>query len=754
MVADVEKAHEIWWKDRRDDTESSASSPSSIWSSEDCQSIATNTTIGTSGAKQLVSLFAADEDLRFLILASLGKVEARVFEKTFSLSLKVYSTDLQRIATLPSHTAAAQMVGEKSKFVARLLRRIIKPEKIKHRSKIESLRKQGPAKRLMLDKFFSGLDQAQEGQSEVTLNCDKGNCDTGSDESEGDEIPNFESVKNFLVSTVPFIGLKGRLKDNLAQFLDSAKGHTGARPLGTPAQGNSKGKAPLRETDDPSPFLLQPVGLDTQGHDEEESIVAIQDINFGPSIRTEPPPRISSPDAIQPLHLPSPIVSPMVTERQIDSRDVPNPRSQESEYRSRPSPTIGPGQHSSSISEEAESTLCEATHPQELTTEITTSSSTEDGSTATHQLPDERTSLLGSEFEEVLWSCSCGVSFTEHIQECVPGGVSQWLQEIYEATGTDSRVRFAADLRRSTIIGRLSQFFGRTLAACEEDGASPASRARPDNHLSSESSDSRTIRSSGASSSSVLERSGISTSSGSPGGGTGQTGQISSASPSDSGAYLLLCFNYWGFKTKLIHLDISGCRSDMAMFQKMNEKYYGVGKRRRLWNLLSLRTLSSIEFVRFHIYFKNNVAIDLSTIGELPPASEPYVYSVGKRAIKPNIPNQALLHFFLQPEHSGGCTHSHRRLPKRTAKLELAAEDCYAPGWGPWFREEFSWAKAFVMEALIAGGSLAFGIAWSLHSGNGLQDGFSVGAWMLTVGTLGLGLLHGVSNYSSYVGTL
>jgi hypothetical protein len=66
---------------------------------------------------------------------------------------------------------------------------------------------------------------------------------------------------------------------------------------------------------------------------------------------------------------------------------------------------------------------------------------------------------------------------------------------------------------------------------------------------------------------------------------------------SNSPEYLLLCFSHWGFKTKLIHLDISDCGSDMAMFQRINEKYYGTGKLRRLRNLLSLRTLSRIEFV-------------------------------------------------------------------------------------------------------------------------------------------------------------
>jgi hypothetical protein len=56
------------------------------------------------------------------------------------------------------------------------------------------------------------------------------------------------------------------------------------------------------------------------------------------------------------------------------------------------------------------------------------------------------------------------------------------------------------------------------------------------------------------------------------------------------------------------------------------------------------------------------------------------------------------LHFFFQPEHAGGYIHNYLRLPKRKAKLELVTTDCYVPGWGLWFQEEFSWAKAFVVE--------------------------------------------------------
>jgi hypothetical protein len=37
---------------------------------------------------------------------------------------------------------------------------------------------------------------------------------------------------------------------------------------------------------------------------------------------------------------------------------------------------------------------------------------------------------------------------------------------------------------------------------------------------------------------------------------------------------------------------------------------------------------------------------------------------------------------------------------------------------------------------------------------NGLQDGFTVASWMLTAGTLALGLFHGASEYLSYVGSL
>jgi hypothetical protein len=204
--------------DRQQDTESVVSDFPAISDPDDRGSVSTAPTVIQSGAEQLASIFLADEDIRSFAVRSLQNVEARVFEEACSSLLKAYSTDLQDVAKAESHKVAARMISGRSRYIAQLLRHAVKPGSPREGRWIEEPLKGDCNKLIHLEEYLKHIDTSLCDPTGSASN--RGGCDSDADSMESDcpPFPSFESVKEFLTSTRPFMELKRRLMDNLVMF--------------------------------------------------------------------------------------------------------------------------------------------------------------------------------------------------------------------------------------------------------------------------------------------------------------------------------------------------------------------------------------------------------------------------------------------------------------------------------------------------------------------------------------------------------
>ncbi|KAI9812244.1 MAG: hypothetical protein M1832_000476 [Thelocarpon impressellum] len=157
---------------------------------------------------------------------------------------------------------------------------------------------------------------------------------------------------------------------------------------------------------------------------------------------------------------------------------------------------------------------------------------------------------------------------------------------------------------------------------------------------------------------------------------------------------------------------------------------------------------SAQESSQFHVYWRNNVNIEIIDYGSLPP---PHTadYELDRTATKPPIFRTALAHFIQHPLHAPiGVQHLKRMSKKvgaRVTKTKHGKDDNSEEeleGWGLHVRERVCWKQVSIVLATLGSGSLAFAIVWCVKYGVGLQDGFTVAGVMVAYGTIILGVLH------------
>ncbi|KAI9676333.1 MAG: hypothetical protein M1817_000490 [Caeruleum heppii] len=216
----------------------------------------------------------------------------------------------------------------------------------------------------------------------------------------------------------------------------------------------------------------------------------------------------------------------------------------------------------------------------------------------------------------------------------------------------------------------------------------------------------------------------------------------------ERGKWVLLCLPGRA-SDEVRHANMKNVMCNRSMYTELNQCYLsGV----RWWiRWLTLHKLGSIDFVRFHVYWRNNVNIESLDYGSLPP---PHAtdYELDRTVRPPPILRTALAHYIQHPTHAPlGVTHL-KRMPKKVGarvtkdqhgKNDQSEEEL--EGWGLHVRETVCWKKVQVAMAVIGSGSLIFAIVWCVRRGGGLQDGFTVAGVLMAYGTILLGLVHGAA---------
>ena len=147
--------------------------------------------------------------------------------------------------------------------------------------------------------------------------------------------------------------------------------------------------------------------------------------------------------------------------------------------------------------------------------------------------------------------------------------------------------------------------------------------------------------------------------------------------------------------------------------------------------------------MKFHVYWRTNVNIEVSDLGSLPPPTS-RDYDFDRKARRPPILRTALTHFLQHPSHAPKGSRHLARMPKKLGGIIEVVDDSdeEREGWGLFVREVVCWKKMSFAFGLIGIAALAFAIIWcQLHDGS-IQDGFTVTGVLLAYGTILLGLLQ------------
>ncbi|KAF2231378.1 hypothetical protein EV356DRAFT_535504 [Viridothelium virens] len=306
---------------------------------------------------------------------------------------------------------------------------------------------------------------------------------------------------------------------------------------------------------------------------------------------------------------------------------------------------------------------------------------------------------------QLKWICACGQKFEEVMEEFIPGTV----QELASELGTpESSVISLSPL--STSQSSSSE----TPPTSIESSSRLRSSYRGSEDLAIDIDDSRDIASNSLST--RVQK------------------------------YILLCLSSKGME-RLEHADMSSAKTDRCMYTGFHRCYFSPV--RRLMRLLTLRKLDRIEFTRFQLYNKENVAVEAGDVGALPPErARDYEYE-RKRPYRPLIPLTALKHWTENPSHVRSRPLHINRVPmKISGQLRWSEDDGgELEGWGLRFKETISWTAVWISELFIASIATAFAIIWCSRRNGDLQDGFTVAGVLLAYGTIFLGLVQGFAQY-------
>jgi hypothetical protein len=186
---------------------------------------------------QLVRLFLTDEALPNLVNNSLDVIGSARFERNFSALLKAYSLDLEAIAEKPSQKTAAVVAGQKTHQTASRLCLAMRPQDVLNQLQNSTTLNMDAAKQEILDRFLAMQDTPAvlhssrnvpvppKGQGSSGEKLQRSVDDMESiggiggrteDEDIGEVYANIETMKHFLIHTMPFAKLKFSLAKQIS----------------------------------------------------------------------------------------------------------------------------------------------------------------------------------------------------------------------------------------------------------------------------------------------------------------------------------------------------------------------------------------------------------------------------------------------------------------------------------------------------------------------------------------------------------
>jgi hypothetical protein len=187
--------------------------------------------------------------------------------------------------------------------------------------------------------------------------------------------------------------------------------------------------------------------------------------------------------------------------------------------------------------------------------------------------------------------------------------------------------------------------------------------------------------------------------------------------------YLLLCHNEGIYATKLLQLPIADLKSDNQLLKILLSHYQSM--RGQFRTFLSLRTLTSIRFVRFEMYTKSQ-SVDIRKTDDILPADHmKYKYALVPIDIIPPVGENQLMHFFHHPEHAEDEPVCNGRA------TEI--------GWGLHLVEGWDQRKTF-----FGFGSFLWRFLWAVFK-RSIQDAFAVSAFAVALAVFTVGFTQSMS---------
>ncbi|KAH8645962.1 hypothetical protein BGZ60DRAFT_424740 [Tricladium varicosporioides] len=301
----------------------------------------------------------------------------------------------------------------------------------------------------------------------------------------------------------------------------------------------------------------------------------------------------------------------------------------------------------------------------------------------------------------ITWACRCGSKFQESVIEFAPGAAQKLVQAVIDLD-IESMAGLSSALSSSSSLSSSSTEYVKTPVPVKLSRRSQNKSTNAANESES-------------------------------------TGAKTHEKPIEA-QYILLCKSR-GNEIVLKHADISKTLCDQSSYQVLHRKHYG--RLSGIFRWATLKQIESVEFVRFHLYWKKNVSIDTNDIGALPPSdSEEYCFSADTN---PPVLKSALRHFIEHPSHAPKHPYHRPRIPKKLrVRLDVNKELITHEGYGIFVKENICWTKVFVIEVVFATCCLIFAVVWCRRNERGIQDGFAIAGTGLSYLTIMLGGLQAV----------
>ncbi|ORY06759.1 hypothetical protein BCR34DRAFT_543101 [Clohesyomyces aquaticus] len=225
--------------------------------------------------------------------------------------------------------------------------------------------------------------------------------------------------------------------------------------------------------------------------------------------------------------------------------------------------------------------------------------------------------------------------------------------------------------------------------------------------------------------------------------GAGWTGncQTHTSVSANQHRYIHCCFPYKRYAMRMDPLRVCELRSDFDLFMSIRSRFF----ERRASSVFSFKKPAKLEFVKFTMYQRN--LVDINVAPDIPPESkkDEYEYDPMPADTIPPVGSNLLMHYFENPEEASNIPGILNYIPKRKReKLELNPVAGSATGWGLDIILGADSKKLFLGGLAGCLISIAFGVAWSIARKD-VQGAFGVASFTLAMFVLTLGALDAMS---------